>query len=191
MNDHSSRVGSFVAADTNTKFFHRKANSRRTRNRISVINDSAAPLSTHQDIASYLFNFYNKQIGAGIDAQASIVLTTLYQGEAFDLSPLLSPFTVEEVKAAVFGSAPEKAPGPHGFNSLFYQCFWGTIQQDIMEIFECFYEGYADISGINSSWICPIPKKLDVSSAKDLRPICLVHSMSKLLSKVLATRLQG
>lgn len=36
-----------------------------------------------------------------------------------------------------------------------------------------------------------LPKKTTVESAKDLRPISLVHGMAKIISKVLATRLRS
>nr|CAD1817348.1 unnamed protein product [Ananas comosus var. bracteatus] len=65
------------------------------------------------------------------------------------------------------------------------------IKDDIMEVFASFYDGSCNLSAMNCSWICPIPKKTDVISAKDLRPISLVHSLPKLISKVLAGRLQS
>jgi hypothetical protein len=34
---------------------------------------------------------------------------------------LSSPFSLEEVKEAVFGMEPNKAAGPDGFNAEFYQ----------------------------------------------------------------------
>nr|CAD1829187.1 unnamed protein product [Ananas comosus var. bracteatus] len=121
---------------------------------------------------------------------ATVDFSLLYGDEAFDLSTLLSPFTVDEVKRAVFSCAPEKAPGPDGFPMLFYQRFWPFLREDIMEVFKSFYNGSSDLADANTSWICPIPKKNDVATAKDLRPISLIHSLPKLISKVLATRLQ-
>nr|CAD1820644.1 unnamed protein product [Ananas comosus var. bracteatus] len=103
---------------------------------------------------------------------------------------LHEPFTVDEVKLAIFSSEPEKAPGPDGFPMLFYQRFWNILKDDIMALFESFHNGSSNLTGLNSSWICPIPKKKHTATARDLRPISLVHSMPKLISKVLATRLQ-
>lgn len=37
---------------------------------------------------------------------------------------LLSPFTVEEVKNALFSMHPDKSLGPDDMNPAFYQKFW-------------------------------------------------------------------
>jgi hypothetical protein len=42
---------------------------------------------------------------------------------------------------------------------------------------------------LNAAYITLIPKKKDVLAAKDFRPISLVHSFGKLLSKILANPL--
>nr|CAD1838374.1 unnamed protein product [Ananas comosus var. bracteatus] len=78
-----------------------------------------------------------------------------------------------EVKRAVFDSAPEKAPGPDGFPALFYQRFWSLIKNDIMMVFTNFYNGSDNLEGVNSSWLCLIPKKSNVNFASDYRPISL------------------
>nr|CAD1832650.1 unnamed protein product [Ananas comosus var. bracteatus] len=114
----------------------------------------------------------------------------IYSDDCLDLSSLHSPFTLEEVKTAIFSSAPEKAPGPDGLPMVFYQRFWNVIKDDMWEVFNCFYNGTSNLQEINGGWVCLRPKKKEATSATDYRPISLVHSMSKLISKVLATRLQ-
>jgi len=42
---------------------------------------------------------------------------------------------------------------------------------------------------LNSAYITLIPKKADAREAKDYRPISLVHSFAKLVTKILANRL--
>ncbi|XP_020098941.1 uncharacterized protein LOC109717514 [Ananas comosus] len=129
-------------------------------------------------------------LGVEQPPRATVNLVSLYGGEDFDLSSLQAPFTVDEVELAIFLCAPDKVPGPDGFPMLFYQRFWSILKADVMELFECFYNGTLDLSGLNCSWICPIPKKKSVVSARDLRPISLVHSLPKIFSKVFTTRLQ-
>nr|CAD1825938.1 unnamed protein product [Ananas comosus var. bracteatus] len=58
-------------------------------------------------------------------------------------------------------------------------------------VLNSFYNGTTALDEINSSWLCLIPKKNEALLAKDYRPISLVHSMVKLISKVLASRLQN
>lgn len=44
---------------------------------------------------------------------------------------------------------------------------------------------------LNSAYITLIPKKTDAEHVKDFRPISLVHSFAKLVTKILANRLAG
>ncbi len=184
-----SRVQWLKVGDSNTKFFHRRANCRRISNHISQISDGTSSFSSPVDIANHLRSFFSSQLGGRFAPSASINLHQLYGGPLPDLSLLHAPFTIEEVSRAVFSLAPEKAPGPDGFPMLFYQICWDTIKEDVMGVFEGFFSGALNLDSVNSIWICPIPKKPVISTARDLRPISLVHSLSKLLSKVLAGRL--
>lgn len=59
-----------------------------------------------------------------------------------------------------------------------------------MGVFNSFYIGTTNFDRVNTGWLCLIPKKKEAFSTNDFRPISLVHSMAKLISKVLASRLQ-
>jgi hypothetical protein len=48
------------------------------------------------------------------------------------LSELEVPFTLEEVKAAVFDMPTDKAPGPDGFSGVFFRTSWDIIKGDMM-----------------------------------------------------------
>ena len=50
---------------------------------------------------------------------------------------------------------------------------------------QCIFE-----KSLNATFLCLIPKKINVVNIKDFRPISLVGSLYKLLSKVLAHRLR-
>ncbi len=178
------------AGDANTRFFHRKATCRRSSNRISVISDGSSLLTSHADIAKHLHSYFSSQFGNPPPVRQPIDLQLLYGIDQPSTAALQLPFTEDEVKRAIFSSAAEKAPGPDGLPMIFYQRFWHILKDDILEVFEVFHAGSANLSNLNSSWICAIPKKTGTLTARDLRPISLVHGMSKLLSKVLAIRLQ-
>nr|CAD1842746.1 unnamed protein product [Ananas comosus var. bracteatus] len=83
-----------------------------------------------------------------------------------------------------------EGPGPDGLPMVFYQRFWNLIKDDIMGVFNTFYNGTTNLDKANTGWLCLIPKKKEALSANDFRPISLVHSVAKLISKVLASRLQ-
>ena len=131
----------------------------------------------------------------------------LYSHEAFpfrgfrgvqweDISSFLSswierPFSVDEVKDAVFECDGSKAPGPDGYSMAVFQSHWDIVKHDIMKVFEEFHQS-GIINGItNETHICLIPKKLNSCRIKDYRPISLVTSLYKIIAKVLAKRLQS
>ncbi len=60
-----------------------------------------------------------------------------------------------------------------------------------MDIFSRFHDGSLDLLAVNHGWICLIPKKPAPTEVRDFRPISLVNGLSKIISKVLASRLQS
>ncbi|OAY83008.1 LINE-1 retrotransposable element ORF2 protein [Ananas comosus] len=185
-----SKVHWLKEGDANTKFFHIRATIRRNKNFISQLSNDTNSLTSPAAIADHLLSFYSSQLGVELYTSRSIHSLSLYGPDSLDLSSLSHPFAMDEVKTSIFSCAPDKAPGPDGFPLMFFQRFWHTLKDDIFDVFSSFYDGPLDLSDINKSWICPIPKKATVETARDLRPISLIHSVPKIISKVLATRLQ-
>ena len=72
-----------------------------------------------------------------------------------------------------------------------FQKQWETVKEDILRvIFEFARDGI--VHGLtNETYICLIPKKVNSSKVKDFRPISLVMSLYKIISKVLSNRLKG
>lgn len=65
------------------------------------------------------------------------------------------------------------------------------LKPNLLKIFDDFFHHQADLSGVNVSHITLLPKKETPLEIKDFRPISLLHSIPKFLSKVLANRLQA
>ena len=103
---------------------------------------------------------------------------------------LAAPFTREEVTQALTQMHPNKAPGPDGMNALFYQSFWGTIGEDVIDKIMRFLNNVDDIGEVNQTHIVLIPKKKHCESPGDFRPISLCNVIYKLVSKVLANRMK-
>ncbi len=141
-------------------------------------------------MASFLLSFFKMQLGTEDKTAVPLDLPSLYAFENSDLISLQEPFSEDEVRSAVFSCAPEKALGPDGFPLLFYQRFWRVIKADLMEVFHHMHRGSLNLDMINRGWICLIPKKIGADEVRDFRPISLGNGMIKIISKVLATRLQ-
>jgi hypothetical protein len=64
------------------------------------------------------------------------------------------------------------------------------MKVDLLAALSIIHQGNVQRLGqLNSSYIILIPKKMDASSADDFRPISLIHSVAKLVTKLLANHL--
>jgi hypothetical protein len=103
---------------------------------------------------------------------------------------LIKPFSVEEVKAAIWDYDSFKSPGPDGINFGFFKDFWIDLKEDIMRFVNEFHPNGKLSKDINSSFIALIPKVDSPQTLNDFRPISLVGSLYKVLAKLLANRLR-
>lgn len=105
------------------------------------------------------------------------------------LAELEIPFTKEE-KDEVIKSPPDKAPRPDGFNGAFIKACWPIIVEDFYELINDFYMGKINLQPINGPYISLIPKKDNPQQPRDFRPISPPNCSIKIITKLLANRLQ-
>lgn len=84
-----------------------------------------------------------------------------------------------------------KAPGLDRFPLSFYQKFWEIVKNNLLLIFQELYEGRFSTRAIDYKYVCLIPKIEEAARAHDFRPISLLNRIQKIISKVLANRLEG
>nr|GFA79177.1 transposon TX1 uncharacterized [Tanacetum cinerariifolium] len=95
----------------------------------------------------------------------------------------------EEIKRAVWDCSIDKAPMPDGFTFGFYRWHWDIIGNDVVDAFKWFFLHGEISKGGNSSFITLIPKVPNANMVKDFRPISLIGSLYKVITKVLENRL--
>jgi hypothetical protein len=103
---------------------------------------------------------------------------------------LMSPFSIEEVKEVIWSSDGSKCSGPDGFNFKFLKVCWDIIKNDIMDFLHEFFGSAILPKAFTASFLALIPKKDHPQALSEYRPICLVSSMYKILSKILAGRMK-
>lgn len=108
-----------------------------------------------------------------------------------DLSYLVDPFSSQEIDDLVKRISIDKALGPDGFNGYLLEKCWPIIVQDFYRLIAHFHAGCIDIQPLNSSFITLVPKKTNLETANDFRPISLMNISLKLLTKAFVDRLQG
>jgi hypothetical protein len=105
-------------------------------------------------------------------------------------SELLSPFTNEEVKCALFQMFPTKAPGPDGFPTHFFQRHRELCGDEVTSVVLRMLRGEDDPSIINNMCIVLIPKVENAEELGQFRSISLCNVLYKIASKVIANRLR-
>jgi hypothetical protein len=71
---------------------------------------------------------------------------------------LVEEFTEEEVRKAIFQMEHNKASGPNGFSTEFYQIFWDLVKGDLMALFKEFHMGSLPLYSLNFRTIILLPK---------------------------------
>jgi hypothetical protein len=84
---------------------------------------------------------------------------------------------MKEITQALFQMEKNKATGPDGIPTEFYQSCWDTIKEDVMQMFQDLHEGKLNVSRLNYGIITLIPKIRDAAKIQQFRPICLEMAM--------------
>ncbi|CAM8902040.1 unnamed protein product [Rhodiola kirilowii] len=181
--------------DKNTKYFHARASHRRKRNWITALRDSQGVLQSDQKVvlgiaAEYFQNLFQTSVDSGSrrwEEQLNPIVSVVTD-EMNDL--LIADISEEEIRKFVFAQGPLKALGIDGFSGIFYQKYWDKVKAHIISYVRRFWmEGMLD-KEMNKTLIVLIPKKKDAEKMEDWRPISLCSVAIKIITKILASRLQ-
>lgn len=107
----------------------------------------------------------------------------------YSLTALESKFTTEEIDGIVRQLPNDKFPGPDGFSNEFIKKCWNHIKNDFYELYWAFQENNVCLQSVNSSLVTLVPKIQSPVCLSDFRPISLLNSSMKLITKLLANRL--
>ena len=105
-----------------------------------------------------------------------------------DKSKLVGKFTLDEIKMVVFSMRHNRAAGPDGMPIEFFQTFWHLICNDLLSLFQDFYDDMIDISRLNYGVVTLLAKGQGADRIQMYRPICMLNVPFKLFTKVLNNR---
>jgi len=186
-----SRINWLKDGDANTALFHAHVRHRKRKNFISQIIVDDQVLTSHGDKAVAIYDFYDQLLGTSGQRDLTINLEELNLSQ-IDLADLELPFSEDEVWNTIKHLPLDKALGPDGYTGRFYKICWPVIKPDLMAAISAVQRGnFRNMQLLNSALLTLLPKKDDASSVKDFRPISLIHSFAKLVTKLLANRLAG
>jgi hypothetical protein len=129
-------------------------------------------------------------IGTLVGRQSTLNWLELSLRQLLEHHHLDDPFTEDEIKRAITELPVEKAPVIDGFTRVFYRSCWDIIKHDIIAAFQCVYNlTTGPLPKLNGALLTLLPKKEVAELHGEFRPISLIHSFAKLITKVLALRL--
>lgn len=188
-----SRIKWLNWGDKNSKFFHASTIQRRERNRILRIKDGDGEWVEGQEgITEAILKHY----GEVYNSDPCPVGIEFFQHMPVLVSPemndtLLLPFSDLDVKFAVDSLGASKAPGPDGFNGLFYQKNWESIKKEVCSAVLGFFSNGTIPLELNETLVSLVPKIPMPESINHLRPISCCNFIYKVISKLMVLRLKG
>ena len=172
--------------DINTRFFHRMANSHRRRNSIRNISINGRRCVKEPEIKEGLVGAFQSLLSALSNWCPPFPDLRFNVIGPDQVSKLEEMFTDEEILAAISRLNGDKAPGPDGFPLAFWSFSWDFVKGEVLGFLKEFFKHNMFVKSLNATFLDFIPKGRTVEDLKDLRPISLVGSLYKILSKVLA-----
>lgn len=144
---------------------------------------------THEEKSDILFEAYKQRLGTSLETSMVFDLNTLLH-PLKNLDLLEEAFSPEEIDGIINSLPSNKSLGPDGFNIEVMKKCWPIISQEFYDLFNSFHTELICVKSINGSYITLIPKKDIPSNVNDYRPISFLNSSVKLLTKLLANKLQ-
>ncbi|GJS77396.1 hypothetical protein Tco_0727277 [Tanacetum coccineum] len=178
-----------IEGDENSRFFHGIINKRRKQRSIRGVMKDGVWLDKPEDVKYEFLSYFRDRfthsdgIRVPIDMEFPNSISSSQQVE------LESDVTTAEIKRAVWDCGVDKSPGPDDFTFCFYRRFWDMLEKDVVLAVKQFFTDGVFPSGCNSSFIALIPKISNANMVKDFRPISLIGSLYKIITKILANRL--
>lgn len=159
----------------------------------SLLSDTGQLLQESGEIRSCAVAFYKELFKEEFQERPEVA-QSFYEGlpkvpmEAN--AELDAQISADELAAALQSLDSGKAPGIDGLPADFYKAFWPVIGQDLLLVLrDSFNKGCLPLS-CRRAVLTLLPKKGDLQQMKNWRPVALLCTDYKILSKVLATRLR-
>lgn len=179
-----------VDGDENSKFFHGYVNNNKRKNQITGLMINRRWSSDVKEIKLEAFRFFRSKFHEQWVSHPLLINPNIRSIDMMDAIRLEAPFSLEEVKNAIWMCGGVKAPSPNGLTFKFIKKYWARMAPAIMNFIHHFDTHATLGSGRNSSLIILAPKVKDLTSLGEYRPISLIGCMYKIISKLLAASIK-
>ena len=179
----------------NSTLFHRYVSIKKKNSTMSMLRVGEEIYSDNHMIQHHVVDFYKNLFNGH---------STVCSGD-FSIIPEVIPYlvleednlvltrepTAEEVREATFSMNEHSVPSPDGFNGTFYRSCWETIGENVVEAIKKIFTTGEILRNINSNFMVLIPKFEGADSLDKFRPIVLGNFFFKIITKIIADRLNS
>ncbi|WZY73255.1 hypothetical protein YC2023_005495 [Brassica napus] len=190
-----SRIQWSGLGDNNTRFFHRYAKSRQSKNHIHYLfTESGERIDSQSGILDLCVQDFSHLLGSPLPP-AQFVQSDLNLLFDFRCSPAQTALFSKglshaEIKDAFFSLPRNKTCGPDGYSAEFFTASWQVIGPEVTDAILEFFKSGQLLKQWNATTLVLIPKKPNASVTADFRPISCLNTLYKVATKLLAKRLK-
>uniref|UniRef100_A0A3Q3B436 Reverse transcriptase domain-containing protein n=1 Tax=Kryptolebias marmoratus TaxID=37003 RepID=A0A3Q3B436_KRYMA len=188
-----SRVQNITEMDAPSSFFFSLERKHGQRKQIhSLLSDAGQQLSEPGQIRRRAVEFYRSLYNSEQKENEELFgefCHELPQVSEETNSELERPLGLQELHTALLGMQGQKSPGIDGLTVEFFKAYWDILGKDLLDVFnESLDTGSLPLS-CRRAVIALLPKKGNLQDIKNWRPVSLLCTDYKILSKALAARL--
>ncbi|KAK9667762.1 hypothetical protein RND81_13G009700 [Saponaria officinalis] len=187
-----AKADKIINNDSNSHVFHARIKERYHTQVIGdIVDHNGVHRSGSAQVVEGFLSFYQHLLGTSV----AVHDLDSYISEApfvnpSDWSGLTGEVQVEEVKSALFSIDVNSSPGFDGFSSGFFISSWHLIGIDLCSAIKEFFRTVRMPKQLNTTLLTLVPKKKVVKNVQDFRPIACCSVIYKVISKILANRMQ-
>jgi hypothetical protein len=120
------KVQNLLQGDDTTRFFHLIASNKHRKQHIFRLEQEDRTIVGDKEPKRYITRYYKNLFGQPVESDISLEesrIDDIPQVTENENEILTAPFTMDEIKDAVFQMEHNKAPRPDGFPAEFYHVF--------------------------------------------------------------------
>nr|GFA43167.1 putative RNA-directed DNA polymerase, eukaryota, reverse transcriptase zinc-binding domain protein [Tanacetum cinerariifolium] len=184
-----AKVKWVIEGDENSKFFHGVINKKRAQLAIRGVFNNGTWCTDPNTVKESFVSHFSSRFKQPIFSRFKLNMMFNNRFTIDQVRDLDRFVSIDEIKATVWDCSANKSPGPDGFTFEFFKHFWDLIGSDLCAAVQHFFETGMFPRGCNSSFLALIRKVPYAKFVSDFRPISLIGSIYKVITKVLANRL--
>lgn len=188
-----SREKWIALGERNTNYFHTSTIIRRRHNRIERLrNEEGRWTSDSQELENLAVNYYKRlysleDVPPVVEELPKEGFVSLTRAETNELN---KPFVAMEVETAVRSMGGYKAPGPDGYQPIFYQKCWETVGESVVRFSLDFFATGNLPPETNDALVVLITKVSKPEKINQFRPISLCNVLFKTITKMMVIRMK-